>query len=234
MVATTLQNLGNANGQRTTVLLGETAEGLRASIVATNTAIAASGKPAVRLVYYSGHADTGGLRMGDTVFPWKELKDVVTRTGATARLLVVDGCRSGAMTRVKGIRRGKKRFTIGKTGDEGVRGMAVATSSTAGEDSHESDRLGGSFFTHHLAVGLRSAADRDREVTLDEAYAYPYDQTLRSRSGTDRLQHHTYDYLSGRGVADSRSESRRARGRRSSRWSRRPTARRRGHTFQPQ
>jgi hypothetical protein len=78
----------------------------------------------------------------------------------------------------------------------------VLTSSTATEDSQESDELGGSFFTHHLLGGLRGAADADRDgrVTLSEVHDYVYRNTLRSSGRTEQLQHPTYAYdMRGRG-----------------------------------
>ncbi|MEM6995141.1 MAG: hypothetical protein AAF721_31805, partial [Myxococcota bacterium] len=65
------------------------------------------------------------------------------------------------------------------------------------------DRIGGSYFTHFLSTGLQGAADsdRDRVVTLDEAYRFAFEETLAhtetSRSGA---QHAAYDIdLSGSG-----------------------------------
>jgi hypothetical protein len=71
------------------------------------------------------------------------------------------------------------------------------TSSAAGEDSQESDELRGSFFTHHLASGLRGAADEDGDghVTLAEAYAHAYHATLRTTAATVAgVQHPTFRY----------------------------------------
>ena len=61
-----------------------------------------------------------------------------------------------------------------------VRGHAYLTSSSADEAAQESDRIGGSFFTHFLVTGLRGAADADsdKRVTLDEAYRFAFDETL--------------------------------------------------------
>src|SRR5262249_1934491 len=58
------------------------------------------------------------------------------------------------------------------------------------------------FFSHHLINALRGAADgnADGRVTLSEAYAYTYEQTLRSSGRTLSLQHPTYSYeLKGSG-----------------------------------
>ena len=111
------------------------------------------------------------------------------------RLLVVDACRSGAVTRVKGVRK-IPEFAIKLEDRVEAEGTAMISSSTAGESSQESDRLRASFFSHHLVNALRGAADRngDGRVTLSEAYAYSYAQTLRSSGQTLQLQHPTYAY----------------------------------------
>jgi hypothetical protein len=78
----------------------------------------------------------------------------------------------------------------------------MLSSSTADEVSHESERLGGSFFTHHLVSGLQGAADTngDGQVTLPEVYRYSYAATLRSSGRTASLQHPTYAFdVKGKG-----------------------------------
>ncbi|MCA9544587.1 MAG: hypothetical protein KC613_09355, partial [Myxococcales bacterium] len=109
-------------------------------------------------------------------------------------------CRSGGASRVKGARAAEPfRLDVIEAVTEG---MAIITSSTADEASQESDRLGGSFFSHHFVNGMRGAADRneDGEVTLAEAYGYAYDETIRSSGKTLELQHPTYAWdLKGRG-----------------------------------
>src|SRR5262249_27473133 len=77
----------------------------------------------------------------------------------------------------------------------GARGLAILTSSAAGEDSQESDQLAASFFTHYLASALLGAADRDGDgrVTLAEAFGYAADRTRDATSDTfARPQHPTY------------------------------------------
>ena len=71
------------------------------------------------------------------------------------------------------------------------------TSSASNEDAQESDALKGSFFTHYFVSALLGAgdADGDGSVTLEEAYRYAYDATLRSSSQTFAgLQHPTFRY----------------------------------------
>jgi hypothetical protein len=62
----------------------------------------------------------------------------------------------------------------------------VLASSSESELSQESDFLEGSYFTHHLLVGLRGGGDQNKDgrVSLDEAYQYAYDQTLLATAQT--------------------------------------------------
>ena len=59
-------------------------------------------------------------------------------------------------------------------------GLVLIASSSADEESQESDEIGASFFTHYLASGLLGDADAsgDGKVTLSEAYAYAYARTV--------------------------------------------------------
>jgi uncharacterized caspase-like protein len=99
------------------------------------------------------------------------------------RILIVDACRSGSLTRVKGGTPAPP-FDVHVRGSDGSEGAAFLTSSAANEDAQESDALQGSFFTHYLVSGLLGAADSDgdRRVSLSEAYAYAYEGTLRASS----------------------------------------------------
>lgn len=160
-----------------------------------------AGRGAKMLVfYYSGHADERALLLDGSQLSFAELEEALEATGAQLNLHIVDACRSGALTREKGAYLGE-RFTV-DTETHGE-GKVVITSSAEWEDSLESDRLGGSFFTLHMATGLRGAADGDGDgrVTLDEAYRYVYGRTVQSTLASGGgVQHPTFRYdLSGRG-----------------------------------
>src|SRR5262249_33278558 len=64
--------------------------------------------------------------------------------------------------------------------------------------------LKGSFFTHYFVSGLRGAADRngDGSVSVEEAYGYAYQHTLRASSQTVYgTQHPTFRFdLKGKGA----------------------------------
>ena len=150
--------------------------------------------------YYSGHADEKGLLLGNDRLSYGTLRERLESVQADVRIGVLDACASGAVTRPKG---GKVRspFTIDQSSD--MRGQAFLTSSSADESAQESDRLGGSFFTHYLISGMRGAADvsSDGRVTLNEAYQFAFNETLSRTVGTrGGPQHPVYDItMSGTG-----------------------------------
>jgi len=199
-----LREHGNVSSRRMLMLLGEDATSVRRTLQEVNAAIrvqAGAGHPTALVVFYSGHADAAGLHLGGTELPLEELKTLVEGSPAGVRLLVLDACRSGTVTRVKGVKAAES-FHITLQNEVATEGLAIITSSAAGEASQESDRLRGSFFTHHLVNALRGAADHDDDgkVTLTEAYGYTYAQTLRSSGQTVALQHPTYSWeVKGRG-----------------------------------
>ena len=135
------------------------------------------------LVYYSGHADEKGLRLGEETYAWKDLRNRIDALSADVKIAVIDACGSGAITRVKG---GKAvpAFMVDQSSD--MKGYAFITSSTQDESSQESDKLKGSFFTHSLVSGLRGAGDlsSDGKVTLSEAYQFAFNETLQKTETT--------------------------------------------------
>ena len=90
------------------------------------------------LVYYSGHADEKGLRLGEETYAWKDLRGRIDALSADVKIAVIDACGSGAITRVKG---GKAvpAFMVDQSSD--MKGYAFITSSTQDESSQESDKL---------------------------------------------------------------------------------------------
>ena len=106
------------------------------------------------------------------------------------------------MTRSKGARKAPA-FQIESESPRDAKGLVILTSSASDEDSQESDLIGGSYFSHHLASGLLGGADRsgDGRVTLFEAYAYAYDRTVADTADSAAgAQHPTFSYdLAGNG-----------------------------------
>jgi hypothetical protein len=150
--------------------------------------------------YYSGHADEKGLLLENDRLSYLTLRERLESVPAEVRIAILDACASGAVTRPKG---GKVRspFTVDASSD--MRGQAFLASSSADESAQESDRLGGSFFTHYLISGMRGAADYsgDGRVTLNEAYQFASSETLSRTVGTrGGPQHPVYEItMSGTG-----------------------------------
>ena len=158
-------------------------------------------KPAL-IVYYSGHAKDGALRLGQTRIALEEVRRRMSQSAAEVRIGIFDSCRSGALTRTKGARRAPA-FDVDAGSMRAAKGLVILTSSAADEDSQEADELSGSYFSHHLASGLLGSADAsgDGRVSLAEAYAYAYDRTVADTVDTAAgAQHPTFSYdLAGNG-----------------------------------
>jgi uncharacterized caspase-like protein len=205
-VADVLRELGGVEPANLVLLTGDDADTVRRTLISVNdrirAAVAQPDTQVVLFVYYSGHADASALHLGQSQLQTSELALLVRGSAATFRLLVVDACRSGKLTRSKG---GKVRppFALENEARLPGEGLAFLTASSADEDAQESDELQGSFFTHALVSGLLGAADNDGDgaVVLDEAYRYAYDATLRATSRTAfGTQHPTFQYdLRGQG-----------------------------------
>jgi hypothetical protein len=199
-----LGEVGGVPAENQVVLRGRGADEVRRGLIATNERIRVArdaGRDAVLFVYYSGHGDADALHLGDSRLALRELEALVRGSAAAIRILVVDSCRSGAVTRVKGGRPAPA-LRIGSGDELPGEGLIVLTASTAGEDAQESEALAGSFFTHYLLSALRGAADEDgdRRVTVAEAFSYTRAQTILASSRTlSGTQHPTFHYdLRGR------------------------------------
>jgi hypothetical protein len=199
-----MRQLGGVASDRTRLVLDADAETVQRTLRDLRGAIrdSAGGGPTALLVYYSGHADATALHLGGTHLPFTALRALVSDSPASLQIMIVDACRSGNLSRVKGGAAAPAFNVVEPTEAPTPEGFAVLTSSAAGEASQESDRLGSSFFSHHLFNGIRGAADRneDRKVTLTEAYDYAYNQTVRTSGRTLSQQHPTYAFgFKGRG-----------------------------------
>lgn len=187
-IAEVLRELGGYPAARVEVALAPSARELGAAIGRLERAVAAevaAGRSARVFFYYSGHAKASGLSLGPDELPLEELRARLFATGAALTVIVLDACQSGAFARVKGAEPAAD-FSYNSRARLDASGVAVLASSTASELSQESDFLRSSYFTHHLLVGLRGAADanRDGQVSLDEAYRYTYHQTLIATAAT--------------------------------------------------
>jgi caspase domain-containing protein len=199
-----LRELGDFPADHVAVVKSGSADDFRNALGGMERKIGAShlaGDRALLIVYFSGHAGVGGLEFAGERISYDELKMLAGRSGAEAKVVIVDACEAGALTQVKGAR-ADASVAFALPSDD-VAGTAFIASTAVGEAAQESAALGGSFFTHHLEVGLRGAADADGDgqVTLAEAFRYTASQTLSGTSATVvGPQHPTYDFrMSGRG-----------------------------------
>jgi hypothetical protein len=199
-----LHELGDFPEDQVLVLRGAKASDFRAAMGRIEGQVEkarAAGERALLVVYYSGHAGSGGLEFGGDQLSYDEVKQLVAHSAAEAKIVIVDACEAGRLTQVKGARP-EPQVDFPLPVDE-VRGTAFIASTAVGESAQESSILGGSFFTHHLEVGLRGAADADGDgmVTLAEAFRYTSSATVAATSATHvGAQHPTYDFrMAGRG-----------------------------------
>ncbi len=201
--ASVLRELGGVADNDIVMVIDEDRHAVESKLASLSHDIAvrkAAGKRTELVVYYSGHADEQGLLFSRELLPWETLRAHVDSTSADIKLVVLDACSSGAALRSKG---GRRRPPLQVDASLAPRGQAYLTSSTAEEASQESDRLGGSFFTHAIVTGLRGAADTsgDGQVTLDEVYRFAYHETLaRTQLTYGGAQHASFDVnLTGSG-----------------------------------
>jgi hypothetical protein len=201
-----LRALGDFRPENMVLLQGRGGNELSRVLIAMNARIrseSSAGRDAVLFVYYSGHADSEALHLGENSLELGLVERLVQGSSADFRILVLDACRSGALTRVKGGH-AIAPFALAIDAELSGEGLALLTSSAADEDAQESDALRGSFFTHYFVSGLRGAADRngDGRVSVEEAYAHAYESTLRASSQTlYGTQHPTFRFdLKGRGA----------------------------------
>ena len=201
----TLGELGDFDAGATILLKGRSVSALLDALRALEPRIRAAraaGDRTLLLIYYSGHASSAGLELGADRLSFDTLRTVLAASGADAKIAVVDACEAGLLTQVKGAA-AAPTLEFALPSDDAATGMALIASTAVGETAQESAALGGSFFTHHLEVALRGAADADGDgrVTLSEAFRYTSARTSAGTSATQAgPQHPTYAFkMAGRG-----------------------------------
>src|SRR5215813_2414358 len=200
-----LVELGRYDRSHVRILQDPTPEQLLNELRAIEPALRerqALGEQTSLLFYYSGHARASGLSLGTAELPLADLRSVLTSSPADLTVAILDACQSGAFSRIKSAEAAPD-FSINSVAQLNTRGLAVLASSTSTELSQESDRLAGSYFTHHLMMAMRGAGDLDGDgrVTLTEAYRYAYARTLVDTAATSvGSQHATLETdLRGKG-----------------------------------
>jgi hypothetical protein len=184
-MAAVLTELGGVAPEHHQLLLDPDRAGLDQALDAIRTSLQSEQGAAEFVFYYSGHSDEEGLLLGEELYGYRELRQSLDGLPARVRIAILDSCASGALILAKGGRR-VAPFLVDESSHVG--GFAYLTSSSADEVSQEAERIGGSYFTHFLASGLRGAADTsgDGRVTLSEAYSFAHEETLQR---TERTQH---------------------------------------------
>jgi hypothetical protein len=195
-----LVDLGRVLPENLAVLRGAGPDDLRRAFDDVADRAARADGDVVFVFYYSGHADSGWLRMGGQGIALEEIRRRLEELPVKVRVAIVDACQSGAITRAKG---GKVVSPFLEDLPVRVEGLVILTSASAAEAAQESDVIGSSFFSHHLMSGLRGPADAsgDGAVSAVEAYDYAYRLTVRETEGTAAgAQHPTFLYaLEGEG-----------------------------------
>jgi hypothetical protein len=191
--ADVLVELGEFEPVHITVLYAPTeAELVRA--LRAHAEVAGSIDEDLFLFYYSGHADARGLRIGSDSYAWEKLRGDIRALPSEVKVGVLDACRSGSITRLKGASLSQP-FLAGGT-RLAAEGEAWIAAASEDEDAQESEKLRGSFFTHYLISGLRGAADsNDGTVSLEEAWKYARDRVVShtGESGAG-VQHPSRDF----------------------------------------
>jgi hypothetical protein len=198
-----VSHLGGVAPADRVVLRDPTRRALAEALAAIGESVGAARAVAPRvevIVYFSGHADEQGLMLGRETMLYRDLRDAIQALRADVGITILDACASGAITRLKG---GRSHPAFLSEAPGAVQGYAFLTSSSETEAAQESERLGGSFFTHALVSALRGAADMtgDGRVTLNEAYQFAFHETLAQTTSTEGgAQHPSYDIkMSGSG-----------------------------------
>lgn len=176
-LAETLRSLGGFPADQVVVMNGVNASDVRDALINLNARLRNVADEAVLLVYYSGHATGDSLQLSDSRLDVHELSSLLQGSAAATRLLILDACRSGEATRVKGGRPAPEFEVL--FGEPLPKGVAILTSSAATEDSQESETLRGSFFSHFFNSALMGAADTntDGTVSVSEAFGFASRET---------------------------------------------------------
>ena len=193
-----LESLGDFAPDDVLVSFGEDADTVLARFddAAARLARRSPGDQSLFLFYFSGHTQDAELRLGDSRLPLADLKAAIERTQATLRVALLDSCRAGAITRMKGAVKGEP-MTVAVEDSAAQNGQVLITASSDNEDAQESDEIQGSYFTHFLTSAMRGAGDNDHDgaVTLSEAYSFAYANTVVNTVGTrGGIQHPTYRF----------------------------------------
>ena len=153
--------------------------------------------------YYSGHADGEAIYPGGQALPLGHLRTLLSDAQVTVRVGLIDACRGGGWTRTKGLT-ATDTFELPPLAELSSAGSVLISSSSGFENAHESEKLRGSFFSHHFMAGLLGAADQtgDGEVSLNEAFEYAKQLTIRDTARAASAPQHPSFEVQLRGRRD--------------------------------
>jgi Caspase domain len=185
------------------VLLDPAPKDVIAAFERVGRSAAAAGGDVLFLFYYSGHSDGQSLFPHGEPMALSDLRSRVERLGARIRVGILDTCRGGSWTQSKGLTVGPP-LRMADLMNVDTEGTALVSSSSGLENAHEAAEVHGSFFTHYLTAGLRGAADRagDGNVTLEEAFDYAKERTVRDSARIATTPQHPSFDLALRGRHD--------------------------------
>jgi Uncharacterized protein containing caspase domain len=144
---------------------------------------AAGTKAGDRIVFfYSGHGSSAsegkaGLFMSDgQVLPYSSILKALNASKAKEKIIILNCCYSG------GIKAEMDKL--------GITDIIVIASSRADEVTYENTIIGGCFFTNSLKAALMGKADfnKDRKVTLDEAFRYVHKDVVKKTTNSKNAQ----------------------------------------------
>ena len=192
-----MMEIGGVARDRAYLMVGEDADGVRKILYEVRGRLqeVASKARASLVVYVSAHADQDALHLSGTKLPVTELHDLVRTSRADLKLTVIDACQTAALSKDKGGRP-VPEVDVTFEAPSRVDGDILITSASPGEPAQERSFLRGALFSHHLFAGLRGAADvdRDRTVSLTEAYGYAFRRTAAAAVLGGAPQHPSFAF----------------------------------------
>jgi hypothetical protein len=202
-LARVLEQVGGFSQSDVHLLLDPHPVDLIATLDSAARTTVASADDVLFVFYYSGHSDGQALFPHGEPIALADVRERLERLGARIRVGILDTCRGGSWTQSKGLSVGPPLATADLLNVD-TEGTALVSSSSGLEDAHEADSVRGSFFTHHFAAALRGAADRegDGNVTLQEAFDYARDRTVRDSARLAKTPQHPSFDLALRGRQD--------------------------------
>jgi hypothetical protein len=202
-LADVLMRVGGFSPADVTVLLDPHPREILATLDRVAKTAAGAGGDVLFVFYYSGHSDGQSLFPHGEAISLADLRARVEHLGARIRVGILDTCRGGSWTQSKGLTVGPPLQMADLLNVE-TEGTALVSSSSGIENAHEAVDVHGSFFTHYLTAGLRGAADRagDGNVTLEEAFDYAKERTVRDSARLAKTPQHPSFDLALRGRQD--------------------------------